>query len=101
MTGIRPFEVDTEELRAAGSAMVRTGDDLAASARRGLLLAEGSYGVRELDGAGARFASRFTYLVDGLGEEIANVGVHMRGSADAYEEVDAMTRQGFGEVMPY
>ena len=98
---MRTLEVDFEELKAAGTAMVTTGDDVGASARRGVLLAEGHYGVREMDDAAGRFAARFTHLVEGIGEEIASVGMRMRGSADGYAEFDALMGRNLDQVMPY
>ena len=102
MAEARYFEVDTDELRAAGSAMVRTGDDVVASARRGILLAHGHYGSSVLDGAAGRFADRFSYLVRGLGDDVAETGVQLRGSAWSYDEQDANIAQSqLQPPMPY
>lgn len=84
------FEVDIEELRSAGAVLVRSGDELAESARRGVLTSRGPYGDRALDAAAGRFADRFTYLVRGLGDDVAETGVQMRGAASSYEEQDAI-----------
>lgn len=92
--------VDTDELRARGSTFVRVGDDVEASANRGVLLAHDAYGEPDLSAAAGRFAGRFTYLARGLGEDAGDLGVQMRGAAFAFEELEASVADGF-QAMPF
>ena len=82
------FEVDTDDLRATGNALLGVGDGVEASGRREVLGARGSWGHGVLTGAGDRFADRFGYLVEGLGQETADTGSSLRGKAYGYEEAD-------------
>lgn len=84
-------EVDTDELRACGSGMIRAGDALVDTAGRGAVLGRAGYGGAALTRAAGDFAARYTYLVRQLGDEAEDIGTQMRGSAFAYEERDAMT----------
>ncbi|GEN80417.1 hypothetical protein [Actinotalea fermentans] len=83
-------EVDTEELRACGSGMVRAGDAITGTAARGATPGRAGYGGADLTRAADTFEARFTYLLRRLGDEAEDIGVSMRGSAFAYEESDAM-----------
>ena len=56
------------------------------------------YGGATLLRAAGDFEARFTYLIRQLGAEAEDIGVHMRGSAFAYEERDAMTAASFDEL---
>lgn len=94
------FEVDTEELRAAGSGMLRVGDSMHAAATAGVLLGNGAYGGSPLSPAAGRFADRFAYLVGGLGDGAIDAGHAMRGSADGYEEMDAVAGYTFDGLGP-
>lgn len=78
------FEADIEELRAAGSAMLGTGDAVQVVAGASVVLGHGAYVHAGLEGAAGRFADRFTYLVDGLGREAVHAGQALRRSADEY-----------------
>lgn len=82
------FEVDTDDLRATGSALLGVGDGVEASGCREALGARDLWGHRGLTGAGGRFADRFGYLVEGLGLEIVSTGQSLRGKAYGYEECD-------------
>lgn len=89
MAGASLFEVDTDDLRAAGSALLVVSDDVGASSRAGLLLGLAAYGDVTARAAARPFADRLTYLVEGLSREIEDAGHLMRGAAAGYEEVDA------------
>lgn len=89
MAGASLFEVDTQDLRAAGNALLAVGDDVGASSRAGLLLGQADYGDVEARAAARPFADRFTYLVEGLAREIEEAAHVLRGSAFGYQEVDA------------
>ena len=58
------FEVDTGELRTAGSGMLRTGDAVHATAGAGVLLGNGAYGGSPLSPAAGRLGcdARRAYL---------------------------------------
>lgn len=93
MAGGSMFEVD----------MLRVGDSLHAAATAGVLLGHNAYGGQPVGPAAGRFADRFAYLVRGLGEEAIKAGHAMRGSADGYDEMDAIagyTFDGLGPDMP-
>lgn len=89
MAGASLFEVDTEDLRAAGNALLAVSDDVGASSRAGLLLGQAGYGDVEARAAARQFADRVTYLVEGLACEVEDAGHVLRGAASGYEEVDA------------
>lgn len=95
------FEVDTDELRTQGASVVRLGDEVEAAGRRALMAACDQYGTDGLRAAADRFGSRFQYLVQGLGAEVADMGVDMRASAYHIEEMEALTADGFNQIMPY
>jgi len=48
--------------------------------------------------AAGDFEARFTYLIRQLGAEAEDIGVHMRGSAFAYEESDAMVAASMDDL---
>lgn len=91
-------EVDTDELRACGSGMVRAGDAIVDTAGRGAMLGRAAYGAATLLRAAGDFEARFTYLIRQLGAEAEDIGVHMRGSAFAYEESDAMVAASMDDL---
>lgn len=89
MAGASLFEVDTDDLRSAGSALLAVSDGVGTSSRAGLLLGLAAYGDLAARAAARPFADRLTYLVEGLSREIEDAGHVMRGAASGYEEVDA------------
>lgn len=89
MAGASLFEVDTDDLRAAGGALLAVSDDVGASSRAGLLLGHATYGDVTARAVARPFADRLTYLVEGLSREIESAGHVLRGAASGYEEVDA------------
>ncbi|WP_182112775.1 hypothetical protein [Actinotalea sp. JY-7876] len=84
------FEVDTDELRRVGNTMVGIGDDVAEVARTAPMDGRGEWGHQGLAGAGDRFGARYRYLIEQLAEDVDRGGVSLRGSANAYEEMDAI-----------
>lgn len=89
MAGASLFEVDTDDLRVAGNALLAVSDDVGASSRAGLLLGLAAYGDVKARAAARPFADRLSYLVEGLSREIEDAGHVLRGAASGYEEVDA------------
>lgn len=94
------IEVDTEELRAAGSGMLRVGDGLHETSARGVLLGRTGYGDARLSAVAGRFADRFGYLVRCSGDEAIACGDAMRESAEAYERTDADAGYHFDRLVP-
>ena len=84
-------EIEYDEALAAGSALLQTGDDIAAAGRAGLLLGCRSYGGDVLQGAAQRFADRFTHLmVQGLAEDAVAAGENLRATVRAYQDGDSL-----------
>lgn len=94
------IEVDSEELRTAGSGMLGVGDELHATAARGVLLGRSGYGDARMSASARQFADRFGYLVRCAGDEAVDCGVAMRGSADGYDEMDALASDRFESYGP-
>ena len=78
--------------------MVRAGDAIVDTAGRGAMLGRAAYGAATLLRAAGDFEARFTYLIRQLGAEAEDIGVHMRGSAFAYEESDAMVAASMDDL---
>lgn len=83
------FEVELDEAWAAGSALLRAGDDVAAAGRAGLLLGSGAYGPTALQLAAERFADRFTHaLIQGLAEDAVAAGENLHATVRDYQDAD-------------
>jgi hypothetical protein len=81
---------DTDELRAAGSAMYAVADDVATMRGKGMLTNRAQWPLCSASDAAARFADRFDYLLQQLGTQVDTAGTDLRGTADAFEEAEAM-----------
>lgn len=85
------FEVEYEEAWAAGSALLRAGDDVDAAGRAGILLGADAYGGARLVGAGRSFGARFEHLlVQGLAEEAVAAGENLHATVRDYADVDVL-----------
>ncbi len=85
------FEVEYEDALAAGNAMLRVSDDVAAAGQVGVLVGARLYGGSVLPAAAGRFADRFTHLlVQGLAEEADAAGESLRATVRHYEETDIL-----------
>ena len=78
--------------------MLTAGDAVHATAVKGALLGKGAYGSVELVRASGRFADRYTYLLNQVGDEILKEGHSMRGFAFAYAEAEAMAGADLADV---
>ncbi|NTW40362.1 MAG: hypothetical protein HGA44_10825 [Cellulomonadaceae bacterium] len=90
--------VDGDELCSGGTGLLRAGDAVHATAARGALLGKATYGGVDLTRASDRFADRYTYLLNELGDEVLKEGRSMRGFAFAYAEADAMAGDALTDV---
>lgn len=94
------IEVDTDELRAAAAGMLGVGDGLHATAAQGVLLGRTGYGDAQLGASARRFADQFAYLVRCSGDDAIDCATAMRGSAEAYDEMDAIAGYTFDGLGP-
>ena len=96
------YTVDIDALRATANVVLGVADRVSSVGERRAMPAAEMYGY-SLPTSATGWAQRFSYLLDSLAGEIEHAGFELRGSADAYAEVDvaveARARQlssGFG-----
>lgn len=81
------YTVDIDALRATASDVLGVADRVDSVAERPSMQSAQEYGY-SLPTSATGWAQRFSYLVDGLAGEIEHAGFELRGTADAYTEVD-------------
>lgn len=81
------YTVDIDQLRSTANAVLGLADRVRAVGSRGAMHSASAYGS-PLAGAGQQWADRYTYLLDGIAEDMEHAGHELRGSADAYFEVE-------------
>lgn len=85
------FEVEYEEAWAAGSALLRAGDEVEGAGRAGIALGADFYGGALLVGAGRRFGARFEHLlIQGLAEEAVAAGENLHATVRDYVDSDIL-----------
>ncbi len=81
------YTVDIDSLRATANVVLGLADRVDSVAERPAMVAAGEYGY-SLPAAASGWAQRFGYLVAGLAGEVEHAGFELRGTADAYTEVE-------------
>ena len=89
------FGVDTDEVRAAGNAVLRASDAVEAAGRSRVMTDAGRWGDATAESAGVRFANRFEYLLQGLGTKTEGAGSALRSSASTYDDMDFASKANF------
>jgi hypothetical protein len=92
------FEVDLDECRTSASHMLTVGDDLQASAKRGVLEGRDGYTGAGLPGAAGCFGDRFRYAIDSLGAEAIDAGGDLRAAAQTYEDADRVPAEALCDM---
>ena len=82
------YTVDIGALRDTANTVLGLADRVDSVGERRAMPAAQEYGYT-LPGSAHGWADRFSYLLDGLADEIEHAGFELRGTADAYTEVDA------------
>lgn len=81
------YTVDIDALRATANVVLGLADRVDSVGERRAMQAAQEYGY-SLPTSATGWAQRFSYLIDGLASEIEHAGFELRGTADAYTEVD-------------
>jgi hypothetical protein len=81
------YTVDIDSLRQTANRVLGVADRVESVGERRSMHGAQEYGY-VLPGAATRWADRFTYLLDGLADEVEHAGYELRGTADAYTEVE-------------
>ncbi len=81
------YVVDIDELRVTANKVLGVADRTDALARRRTMGGASGFGTF-LAGAAHTWGDRFQYLLRGLADEVEHAGYQLRGTADAYYEVD-------------
>jgi hypothetical protein len=83
------YSVDIDSLRSTANLVLGVADRVESASERRPMQASEDYGY-SLPAAASTWTDRFTYLLHGLADEIENAGYQLRGTADAYSEVDVV-----------
>lgn len=81
------YTVDIDALRTTANVVLGLADRVDSVGERPAMQSASEYGYT-LPTAATGWAQRFSYLIDGLAGEIEHAGFELRGTADAYAEVD-------------
>jgi hypothetical protein len=81
------YTVDIDALRSTANVVLGLADRVDSVGERPAMQAAEGYGY-SLPTSAANWAQRFSYLLDGLADEVEHAGFELRGTADAYTEVD-------------
>ncbi len=81
------YTVDIDALRATANVVLGLADRVDSVGERRAMHSAQEYGY-PLSSAATGWAQRFAYLLDGLADEVEHSGFELRGTADAYTEVD-------------
>ena len=81
------YTVDIGALHDTANTVLGLADRVDSVGERPAMQAAHEYGYT-LPGSAHGWANRFSYLLDGLADEIEHAGFELRGTADAYTEVD-------------
>ncbi|HEY0216589.1 MAG TPA: hypothetical protein VGC57_09375 [Cellulomonas sp.] len=87
------FEVDTDDLRRAGNALLRVADLVERASRRPSVPGRAGWAAAPLTAAAGRFEARYAHLLDGLAAEVDRSGEELKGTAFAYDEADAIAER--------
>ena len=85
------YTVDIDELWSTANRVLGVADVVDAVARRGSMDGAGTYGGF-VDEPARTWASRYSYLLRGLAHEIERSGYDLKGTADAYFDVELTVR---------
>ena len=81
------YTVDIDALCDTANVVLGLADRVDVVGERGAMHGNAEYGYA-LPASAVSWARRYSYLVDGLAAEIEHAGYELRGTADAYREVD-------------
>lgn len=81
------YTVDIDSLRATANVVLGLADRVDSVGERRAMSTARQYGYA-LPAAATDWAFRFSYLLDGLADEVEHAGFELRGTADTYTEVD-------------
>jgi hypothetical protein len=81
------YTVNIDSLRATANVVLGLADRVDSVGERRAMPAAQEYGYA-LPAAATGWADRFSYLLDGLADEVEHAGFELCGTADAYTEVD-------------
>jgi hypothetical protein len=81
------YTVNIDSLRATANVVLGLADRIDSVGERPSMSSAQEYGYA-LPPAATGWADRFSYLLDGLAGEVEHAGFELRGTADAYTEVD-------------
>ena len=81
------YTVDIASLHATANVVLALADRVDSVGERRAMPAAQAYGYT-LPGSASGWADRFSYLLNGLADEVEHAGYELRGTAEAYTEVD-------------